>query len=158
MDGSCGLLPLLACMRRPVISLVCNLLHPCNLEVFRHRAGHHPYDQPCSGASYYCGQPVLGASAPPGCVEVAWRSPRAGTAPRESTATAKASRTCPHLEREPANPRVARPMCVPTQPSHHVAPRGLSMHAPSAGEFYGTEFMPGDRVPQRRYSVVEILP
>ena len=106
------MLPLLACLRRPVISLVCNLLHPCNLEVFRHRAGHHPYDQPCSGASYYCGQPVLGASAPPGCVEVAWRSPRAGTAPRESTATAKASRTCPHLEREPANPRVARPMCA----------------------------------------------
>ena len=24
------------------------------------------------------------------------------------------------------------------------------MHAPSAGEFDGTEFMPGDRVPQRR--------
>ena len=68
--------------------------------------------RPCSGASYYCGQPILGASAPPGCVEAAWRSPRAGTAPRESTATAKASRTCPHLEREPANPRVARPMCA----------------------------------------------
>ena len=29
---------------RPVISLVCNLPHPCNLAVFRHRAGHHPYD------------------------------------------------------------------------------------------------------------------
>ena len=152
VDGSCGRIPsrfllsLLACMWRPVISLVCNLFHPCNLAVFRHRVGHHP----CSGASYYCGQPVLGASAQPGCVEAAWRSPRAGTAPRVSTATAKASRsrTRPHLER--SLPPSRRAPDVPTQPSHHVAPRGLSMHAPSAGEFDGTEFMPGDRVPQRR--------
>ena len=64
------------------------------------RLGHHPSIRPCSGASYYCGQPVLGASAPPGCVEATWRSQRAGTA-RVSTATAKASRsrTRPHLER-----------------------------------------------------------
>ena len=137
-----------ACMRRPVISLACNLLHPsCNLAFWAPRRtpsiDHAPEPLTIVDSLYWARQRHLGVWRQRGDhQELGRHQENQRPLRRQAEPALTSSVSLPTL--------ASRARCVPTQPSHHVAPRGLSMHAPSAGEFYGTEFMPGDRVPQRR--------
>lgn len=141
-----------AFMRRPVIYFTCNLLHPSlqprGFSAPCRTPSHHPYDhapEPLTivDSLYWARQRHLGVWRQRGDhQELGRHQENQRPLRRQAEPALTSSVSLPTL--------ASRARCVPTQPSHHVAPRGLSMHAPSAGQFYGTEFMPGDRVPQRR--------